>query len=46
MAAAVDRRRTDRQAVPSVLDRPRRTKESAGTRRRQLINLTGKTVPP
>jgi D-inositol-3-phosphate glycosyltransferase len=46
MAAAADGRRTDRQAVPSVLDRPRRTKESAGTKRRQLINLTGKAVPP
>jgi phosphoheptose isomerase len=44
--AAADRRRSDRQSVPSVLDWPRRTKEGAGTRRRQLINLTGKTMPP
>jgi D-inositol-3-phosphate glycosyltransferase len=46
MAAAMDRRRTDRQSVPSVLDWPRRTKDGAGTRRRQLINLTGKALPP
>jgi DNA-binding MurR/RpiR family transcriptional regulator len=47
MAAGVDRRRTDRHSVPSVLDWPRRTKDAgSGTRRRQLINLTGKTIPP
>ena len=46
MTAALDRRRSDRQSVPSVLDWPRRTEESPGTRRRQLINLTGKTMPP
>lgn len=46
MASAADRRRNDRQSVPSLLDWPRRSKESAGSRRGQLINLTGKTVPP
>jgi glycosyltransferase involved in cell wall biosynthesis/phosphoheptose isomerase len=44
--ATADRRRIDRQGVPSVLDWPRRSKETTGTRRRQLINLTGKVVPP
>jgi D-inositol-3-phosphate glycosyltransferase len=46
MAAALDRRCSDRQSVPSVLDWPRKAKEGAGTRRRQLINVTGKTIPP
>jgi hypothetical protein len=46
MASAVDRRRPDRQSVASVLDWPRRPKDSAGSRRRQLINTTGKTAPP
>jgi glycosyltransferase involved in cell wall biosynthesis/phosphoheptose isomerase len=46
MAAATERRCGDRQSVPSVLDRSRRAKEGTGTRRRQLINLTGKTIPP
>ena len=46
MSAALDRRRGDRQSVPSVLDWPRRTREIAATRRRQLINVTGKTILP
>ena len=32
--------------LPSVLDRPRRTKMSTEPRRPQLINTTGKTMPP
>jgi glycosyltransferase involved in cell wall biosynthesis/phosphoheptose isomerase len=44
--AAVDRRRSDRQSVSSVLDWPKKTTDSAGTRRRHLINLTGKAIPP
>ncbi|HET8721785.1 MAG TPA: glycosyltransferase [Nitrospira sp.] len=46
--SAVDRRRGDRQSVPSVLDWPRKAKDGGGapTRRRQLINVTGKAVPP
>jgi D-inositol-3-phosphate glycosyltransferase len=43
---AADRRRIDRQSVSSVLDWPRKTKDSPGTRRRQLMNLTGKALPP
>jgi hypothetical protein len=43
MAAEV--RRTIPHALPSVLARPRRTKIASGTRRRQLINTTGKTMP-
>jgi DNA-binding MurR/RpiR family transcriptional regulator len=47
MASAADRRRSDRQSVSSVLDWPRRGKEApSGIRRRQLINVTGKTIPP
>jgi D-inositol-3-phosphate glycosyltransferase len=45
-ASTADRCRGDRQSVPSVLDWPRRSKEGAGGRRRQLINVAGKTVPP
>jgi hypothetical protein len=44
--AAVDRRRSDRQSLSSVLDWPKKTTDSAGTRRRHLINLTGKAIPP
>jgi DNA-binding MurR/RpiR family transcriptional regulator len=44
--ASVDRRRSDRHSVPSVLDWSKKTKDSAGTRRRQLITLTGKAIPP
>ncbi|HTL61721.1 MAG TPA: glycosyltransferase [Nitrospira sp.] len=45
--ASADRRRADRQSLPSVLDWPRRGKEGpSGPRRRQLINVTGKTIPP
>ena len=47
MSEALDRRRGDRQTVPSVLDWPRKTKDgSTSTRRRQLINVTGKAIPP
>ena len=46
MAATLDRRRGDRQSVASVLDWPRRAKDAPATRRRQLINVTGKTSPP
>jgi glycosyltransferase involved in cell wall biosynthesis/phosphoheptose isomerase len=47
MAAALDRRRGDRQSAPTVLDWPQRAKDGgAPTRRRQLINVTGKTIPP
>jgi D-inositol-3-phosphate glycosyltransferase len=46
MSATFDRRVVERTSVHSVLDWPRRTKEAAGPRRRQLINLTGKVVPP
>jgi D-sedoheptulose 7-phosphate isomerase len=47
MASAGDRRRGDRQSLPSVLDWPRRGKDGpGGSRRRQLINVAGKTIPP
>ena len=46
MAVALDRRRIDHPSVPSVLDWPRRTNDAARSRRRQLVNLTGKTIPP
>jgi D-inositol-3-phosphate glycosyltransferase len=43
---AAGERRPDPHGVPSVLDWPRRGKTGAGTRRRQLINTTGKMIPP
>ncbi len=46
MAAAVERRLTDHQSVPSVLDWTRRTKDMSGTRRLQLVNYTGTALPP
>jgi hypothetical protein len=45
-ASSGDRRRGDRPSVTSVLDWPRRSKDGGGNRRRQLINVAGKTVPP
>jgi glycosyltransferase involved in cell wall biosynthesis/phosphoheptose isomerase len=47
MAGGLDRRRGDRQSLPSVLDWPRKPKDGGTpTRRRQLINVSGKTIPP
>jgi glycosyltransferase involved in cell wall biosynthesis/phosphoheptose isomerase len=43
---AAEDRRTGAHSLPSVLTRARRTKIAAGTRRHQLINTTGKTMPP
>jgi D-inositol-3-phosphate glycosyltransferase len=39
-------RPTGASSLPSILDRPRRTKVAAGTRRPQLINTSGKMMPP
>jgi hypothetical protein len=43
---AAEDRRTGAHSLPSVLTRARRTKIAAGPRRHQLINTTGKTMPP